>query len=80
MVPYASFPYADHVLRQLSVDPNTKAEVGNESQIDILIEAAQKLKLIVQEMERMEEIKGFIVFNPEIAKPLPLEDKTDAKT
>ncbi len=26
MVPYASFPYAEHALRLLNVDPNTKAD------------------------------------------------------
>lgn len=30
MVPYASFPYADHALRLLNVDPNTKADPQNE--------------------------------------------------
>ena len=30
MVPYASFPYADHALRQLSIDPNKKAEADDE--------------------------------------------------
>lgn len=31
MVPYASFPYADHVLRLLSVDPNAKVEASNDT-------------------------------------------------
>ena len=30
MVPYASFPYADHALRQLLIDPNKKAEADDE--------------------------------------------------
>lgn len=47
MVPYASFPYADHVLRTLSVEPNLKAEAKSEQQIDTLIEAAQKLKALI---------------------------------
>ena len=47
MVPYASFPYADHILRTLSVDPNLKAEAKSEHQIDTLIDAAQKLKVLI---------------------------------
>ena len=68
MVPYASFPYADHVLRQLKVDPNKKAEPLDD-QIDVLIEGAQKLKEIMQDLERMDEIKGFVVYSPEVKKP-----------
>ena len=71
MVPYASFPYADHVLRLLSVDPNKKAEASDEAAIDLLIAAAQKLKVLVTEMERMDEIKGYIVYSPDEAKPPP---------
>ena len=40
MVPYASFPYADHALRLLNADPNMKADPTSDSQISILIEAA----------------------------------------
>ncbi len=29
MVPYASFPYAEHALRLCNVDPNTKADPSN---------------------------------------------------
>ena len=31
MVPYASFPYADHVIRLLDADPNTKADSRSDS-------------------------------------------------
>jgi len=31
MVPYASFPYADHVIRLLSGDPNAKADPRSDS-------------------------------------------------
>lgn len=47
MVPYASFPYAEHVLRSMNIDSGAKAEPSSETQIDSLIEAAQKLKEIV---------------------------------
>jgi hypothetical protein len=33
MVPYASFPYADHVIRLLEADPNLKADPRSENQI-----------------------------------------------
>lgn len=68
MVPYASFPYADHILRTLSVDPNLKAEAKSDQQIDTLIDAAQKLKVLIQDMERMEEIKGFIIYSQDPSK------------
>lgn len=29
MVPYASFPYADHALRLCNIDPNAKADAAN---------------------------------------------------
>jgi hypothetical protein len=41
MVPYASFPYADHALRLLDVDPNAKCTMEH---MDGLIQAAHKLK------------------------------------
>ena len=62
IVPYASFPYADHALRQVGVDePNTKAETSD-AHIDKLIEAAQALRKMVQEMETLDEIQGFITY------------------
>lgn len=33
MVPYASFPYADHVIRLLEADPNAKADPRSENQV-----------------------------------------------
>ena len=50
MVPYASFPYADHVLRLANIDPAAKV-VGSDAQVQILIEAAHKLKQLVADME-----------------------------
>jgi hypothetical protein len=31
MVPYASFPYAEHALRLCEVDPNLKADPNSET-------------------------------------------------
>lgn len=39
MVPYINFPYAEHVLKQLGQDPNSKAVI---EQTDILIQAARQ--------------------------------------
>ena len=66
MVPYASVPYADHVLRELEVDPNTKA--NSDEHIDVLIKAAENLRQLVQSMENLEEIKGFITYSIEEKK------------
>jgi hypothetical protein len=67
MVPYASFPYADHVLRLLEAEPNTKAEPSDDH-IELLTQGASKLKQIMQDMERMSEIKGFIVYQDDPKK------------
>lgn len=62
MVPYASFPYADHALRECDVDPNSKASY--EDHCDKLIEAAHLLKKLVSDLELMEDIPGFTVYEP----------------
>ena len=62
MVPYASFPYADHALRQVGVEnPNAEAQI-DEGQIDKLIEGANYLRKMANEMEDLEDIKGFITY------------------
>ena len=66
MVPYASMPYADHILRELEIDPNTKA--NSDEHIDVLIKAAENLRQLVQSMENLEEIKGFITYSIEEKK------------
>ena len=63
IVPYASFPYADHALRQVGVEnPNAVAE-ATDAHIDQLIAAAHSLRDMVREMENLEDIKGFIVYS-----------------
>lgn len=62
MMPYASFPYADHVLRLMNKEPNTKVDPTSEEQITVLIEAATKLKELIKNMESMTDIKGYIVY------------------
>ena len=68
IVPYSSFPYADHALRQIGVeDPNKKAEATDEH-IDLLVQAANALRSMVQGMENLEDIKGFITYSQEEKK------------
>ncbi len=62
MMPYASFPYADHVLRLMKKEPNTKVDPTSEEQITVLIEAATRLKELIRNMETMTDIKGYIVY------------------
>ena len=62
MMPYASFPYADHVLRLMNKEPNTKVDPTSDEQITVLIEAATKLKELIRNMESMTDIKGYIVY------------------
>jgi hypothetical protein len=68
MVPYASFPYAEHALRLCDADPNLKADPTSEYQITTLISAAQKLRQLVKDMETMDDIKGFIIYKPDTVK------------
>ena len=71
IVPYASFPYADHALRQVGAqDPNAKAETSDKH-IDLLIEAAKALRAMVRDMEELDDIKGFITYSAEEAKERP---------
>ena len=81
IVPYASFPYADHALREVGVeDPNIKAETTDEH-IDLLIEAANALRAMVRDMEDLDDIKGFITYSAEEARerpPIPQENGEDA--
>lgn len=78
MVPYASFPYADHALRRVGVeDPNEKAE-ASDAHIDLLIEAAKSLRSMVQEMENLEDILGFITYTQEEEKTTTMI-KTDGE-
>ena len=44
IVPYASFPYADHALRQVGVQDPNKAAEPTDVHIDLLIKAANVLK------------------------------------
>ena len=77
IVPYASFPYADHALRETGVDdPNTKAE-PTEEHVDALIAAAHFLRDMVREMEDLEDIRGFITYVAEADKPLLAKPATD---
>ena len=65
MVLYASFPYADHVLRNMSLIPNNAAQLQD---IDTLIQAAQQLKSLIQGMENLREIRGFTVYKEDEPK------------
>lgn len=77
IVPYASFPYADHALRQVGVEnPNTNAEASDEH-VDLLIAAANALRKMVQEMESLDEIKGFITYTQEEVKEKPSQQMID---
>ena len=69
IVPYASFPYADHALRELGVENPAIEAKPTEENIDILVKAAQFVRNMVADMEHMEDIQGFITYTPEAEKP-----------
>lgn len=74
MVPYSSFPYADHVLRELDVDPNAVCTFDH---IDKLIEAAINLKQLVLDMENVEDIPGFTIYTKEEQKKQEDDEECD---
>ena len=79
IVPYASFPYADHALRLVGIeDTNAKAESTDEI-IDKLIEAAHTLRDLVRDMENLEDIKGFITYSEEKEKPAEKKEEEESK-
>ena len=49
MVPYLSLPYAEHVLKTLNLDSNTKATLEH---ITILIEAANSARELMVNFEK----------------------------
>lgn len=74
MVPYINFPYAEHLLKQVgAADPNAKA---TEKDIDILIQGARACQELARNLEKQEDIKGFLIYQnkpaPEEKKPLPI--------
>lgn len=73
MVPYASFPYAEHAIRLVGGDPQAKADPAQMGQIQTLIEAAQKLRQLVKDMDNLEEIKGFLLYKPDTTKQVVSE-------
>ena len=73
IVPYASFPYADHALRQVGVEnPNMNAE-ATDAHIDLLIAAANCLRTMVRDMENLEDIRGFITYSTEEVRESPAQ-------
>jgi hypothetical protein len=64
LVPYTSAPYAEHIFRKMGIEGNTKVTLEH---IDILIEAAKKLRDLVKEMDP-KDIKGYIIYTEESAE------------
>lgn len=53
MVPYTSAVYAEHVFRELAFDSNTKVSLETiDKHMDILIQAAHRLRDLVKDMEQ----------------------------
>lgn len=69
MVPYSSATYVEHVFKILNVQGSQKATIEDKD-IEILIQAAEKLRDLVKEMENAEEITGFIVYKEESEEDL----------
>lgn len=66
LVPYSSAAYAEHVFKIMDVSGNAKATTNPEDKhVEILIEAAEKLRDMVKELNDAEDIKGYIIYKEE---------------
>lgn len=66
LVPYSSAPYSEHVFKVMGVSGNSKATTNPEdNHVSILIEAAERLRDMVKELNDAEDIKGYIVYREE---------------
>lgn len=66
LVPYSSAAYAEHVFKVMGVSGNSKATTRPEDKhVDILIEAAERLRDMVKELNDAEDIKGYIIYREE---------------
>jgi hypothetical protein len=83
IVPYSSAVYAEHIFRQLNVAGNQQAmsepEGDQPAHIEVLIEAAKKLRDLVKEMESADEIQGYIIYTPESEDDRKKKEEEDAK-
>jgi hypothetical protein len=66
LVPYSSAVYAEHIFRTMNVSGTQKAlsepEGDSGDHIQILIEAAGKLRDLVKEMESAGDLTGYIIY------------------
>lgn len=80
-MPYTSAVYAEHIFQQMGVEGNAKAttlEVDNH--VNILIEAAKKLRDLVKQMETAgANIKGYIIYTEESEEDKKKKAKEEEK-
>ena len=74
-MPYTSAAYADHVFKMMGVEGNTKAAPEH---IQILIDAAKKLRDMVKEMAEV-DIRGYIIYTEESQDDLKKKQEEEAK-
>jgi len=62
LVPYISFPYAEHSLRLHGANPNDEAD--ETMHVDLLQKAAQSCKEMVHQIDKCDEgvVKGFVIY------------------
>lgn len=59
MVPYINFPYAEHILKTMGMDPNMKAEYPRD--YEKLVEAAKQCQEMAKNLDN-QEIKGYLIY------------------
>lgn len=64
LVPYISFPYAEHALRMNGAQPNAVAE---EKDAEVLALSAMTCRNLVEEIDKCETgiVKGFVIYTPD---------------
>jgi hypothetical protein len=83
LVPYSSAVYAEHIFRTMKISGTQKAlsepEGDSGDHIQILIEAAGKLRDLVKEMESAGDLSGYIIYKEESEEDRKKKEAEDAK-
>ena len=53
---------AEHCLKEVDLDPSAEFNIGNEEMVDKIIKAALFCKELVNNLETMETIPGYIIY------------------
>ena len=72
MVPYMTPLMADHCLQEIGLDNKADFDIENDTQVSQIVDAALLCKNMVNELEDMEVVPGYIIY--EEYEEIPTED------